>query len=304
MAAAQRQLHARGWLDTTARIQEALAADPYISHLFSRNANLGMLRDEKTDIISAAITICCGIRYVTDERPVPSREYVIALTIGELMSPVLPVDMSLGVAEATAVFSTILDSLLSVGNQYTRRHSVAEWLEQLLEAGTVNGEDDDQEGERDLNVDRGEAAHINELRENLLHNRLDEINLEDKISFLIWLASKLPQTMYLDTVLLIVTSYVGIAKRGTISERFITKIQNGMTTDVGVNVELSSEIIQQAYNVFGRHVNAGNAQGVFDRWLADIPEHALRLRLTLAFIIVGRAMSKYNTFQWAKRVKS
>lgn len=96
MAAAQRQLHARGWLDTTARIQEALAADPYISHLFSRNANLGMLRDENTDIISAAITICCGIRYVTDERPVPSREYVIALTIGELMSPVLPVDMSLG----------------------------------------------------------------------------------------------------------------------------------------------------------------------------------------------------------------
>lgn len=172
----------------------------------------------------------------------------------------------MGVAEATAVYSTILDSLLSVGNQYTRRHSVAEWLEQLLEAGTVNGEDDDQEGERDLNVDRGEAAHINELRENLLHNRLDEINLEDKISFLIWLASKLPQTMYLDTVLLIVTSYVGIAKRGTISERFITKIQNGMTTDVGVNVELSSEIIQQAYNVFGRHVNAGNAQGVFDRW--------------------------------------
>lgn len=302
----EERVHLRGWLDTRERIQQGLAADPYVSALFTRNANLMHLRDQSTDVISAAVTICCGTRYIVDRKPLPQSAYVISLAIGELMSHVLPEDMCLDVGDANEVFEEILDALMTTPNIYTRKYTTIDWITQL-EAAAEEGED--AEG---INIEVGERfreANIARLRAQLTGGLYDEVSAEYKTDYLVWLAVQLQPSQYLRTVALIVTSYVGVAKRGMISERFVDKIQTGMKSDLGVEVTISSDIIHQAYNMFGRYVTATNASDVFERWLGDIPEHALRLRLSLtqetgsgltAFIVIGRAMTRYPTFNWAK----
>jgi hypothetical protein len=126
----------------------------------------------------------------------------------------------------------------------------------------------------------------------------------------IWVvAIKLPTSQYMTPVGLVVTSYIGVAKRGTLSERYVGKVVDGIRDDLGITITIEPDTVKAAYVNFGRYVTANNAEEVFSRWLAAIPHHALRLRLCLeqvagsgltAFIVVGKAYRRFPDFPWDK----
>lgn len=97
------------------------------------------------------------------------------------------------------------------------------------------------------------------------------------------------------------TVYIAVAKRGNVTTEFINKIVTGMSDDLQYEANLDEEIINLVYKFYGGHITAENASTVLSRWLNDIPEIALRVRLTLqqatnsgltALVTVGRAMLK------------
>lgn len=105
------------------------------------------------------------------------------------------------------------------------------------------------------------------------------------------------------------TIFVAMAKRGNVSDDFMTKIEKGLEDDLQLESRLNSDVIRLVYKFYGGHVNESNASDIVSRWLEDIPEVALRVRLTLeqatnsgltAFVVIDRAMIKYPNFNWAR----
>lgn len=77
------------------------------------------------------------------------------------------------------------------------------------------------------------------------------------------------------------------------------KISKGLLDDLQHVTKIEGEVVSLVYRFYGGSINAENVQVVMDAWLADLPQAALRLKLTLeqslgsgmtAFIVVGRAM--------------
>lgn len=278
---ANENTYLRGWWDTNAHISAILKADSFLSTLvFRRHLGSEDLSNANTEIVTAAITIFCNARYPAHNLAIRPREYVEALVIGEMMAPVLPMRMTLQQVHAQAEFMMVMSYLTTNPTVYTRGRTVDSWISELTEA---NEELDDND-----RIPLPDPAHM---------------VFEDYVAYLIWLAIKLPATQCMSPVQLVVTSYIGVAKRGTMSDRYVSKVVDGVRDDLGITVTLEPDTVKSTYVNFGRYMNATDAQQVFERWLNAIPEHALRLRLSLeqvsgsgltAYIIIGRAFRKYN----------
>lgn len=108
---------------------------------------------------------------------------------------------------------------------------------------------------------------------------------------------------------LFTTVFVAVAKRGTVSDDFMAKIEKGLLDDLQHTARLDPEVIRLVYKFYESHIIAEEAPEVPDAWLEDIPDIALCLRLTVdqavnsgltSFVIVGRAMTKYPDFLWGR----
>lgn len=105
----------------------------------------------------------------------------------------------------------------------------------------------------------------------------------------------------------LVTAYSSLAKTGTVSDRFIQKVQNDVNNDLNEAIVLRSGQIRQVYNIMKHYVDETNAGAIFSTWDDMIPEMAMPIKLTLtqtighgmtAFVTIGRAFIAYPDFYW------
>lgn len=165
-----------------------LKADGFLSALVFRNLGSEDLNNANTE--TAAVTIFCNARYPAHNLATRPKEYVEALVIGEMMAPVLPAEMTLQLGPAQNEFMLVMSYLSVNPTVYTRGRTLEAWISELTEA---NEELDDN------------------YRVPLPDPR--QLTFDDYVSYLIWLAIKLPPTQYMSPVQLVVTSYIGVAKK-------------------------------------------------------------------------------------------
>lgn len=100
---------------------------------------------------------------------------------------------------------------------------------------------------------------------------------------------------------------IGYVKRGTVSERFIEKINNSVLANEPNRARLNEEIIRGYYRIAGPWLDI-HAEALFNELAQMIPREAnLRLNLTLtqaagsgltALRVIGSALRLYPRFQW------
>lgn len=279
-------VYKRGWVDTRNNVQEILKADTFLGQLITRHAEITTIKNDTVSNISGATQILCGARYLAHGLQPKNPEYIKSLVIGELMSPMLPTNLCLQRDRANAEFVFICMYLLKNDTVYNRNKTGVQWVEYINNANQQ--------------LDPANRVVVPSL---------DHPTIPDLQNYLLWLVYTMPKSQYMSALQLLITTYVGAAKRGTVSDKFIEKIQTGIKDDLGENITLDIGVIHSTYVNFGRYINADNAKTVFDTWLTDVPEHALRLRLTLeqvsgsgltAFLTIGKAIMKYKDFPWHK----
>lgn len=104
-------------------------------------------------------------------------------------------------------------------------------------------------------------------------------------------------------------AYCALSKRGQVTDEFCNKITTAVRDELGVQVALHAGTLSAIYKGYMQGVNENNAEDVFMRLDALIPDIALRLKLTLMqasgsgltlFMIIGRALRLYNNFPWGR----
>lgn len=100
-------------------------------------------------------------------------------------------------------------------------------------------------------------------------------------------------------------AYCALAKRGQVTEEFCSKIINAVRDELDVVITMHTSTLNALYKGYMSGINDTNTEDVFVRLDNQIPDVALRLKLTLMqasgsgltlFIIIGRAMRLYNDF--------
>lgn len=193
-------VHTRGWLDTLNNLQIILKSDEFLTKLVTRNASIPLIKAEEVDAISATTQILSGAKYLAHGKGVKDQDYVKALVLGELMAPVLPASMSLDTSSANKEFDLICKYLLNNETVYNRGKTSAQWIAEIR----TGNENVPEENRLRVPIPPGYTR-------------------DDYQHYLLWLAYKLPKPQYMNALQLVVTSYVGAAKRGNVSERFIDK---------------------------------------------------------------------------------
>nr|CAI5819422.1 unnamed protein product [Callosobruchus analis] len=102
--------------------------------------------------------------------------------------------------------------------------------------------------------------------------------------------------------------HIAIAKQGNVTTRFVSKVRQGVSTDLQVQVDISPALITMFWNTFRNGINDANVQELFRQWEAWIPSMALRMRLIVQQTVltgltvlacIGRAMKLHPSFKWA-----
>lgn len=100
---------------------------------------------------------------------------------------------------------------------------------------------------------------------------------------------------------------VSLCKGGTVSKPFLKKISKGIMTDIGVSVTMNENHIRRFHERYVRGLSPESAAEFFARVLNWIPEHALRMRLTIeqctdhgitGLLLVKKALTQYPHFDW------
>jgi len=103
----------------------------------------------------------------------------------------------------------------------------------------------------------------------------------------------------------ITLAYCALAKRGQVTEKFCTKVQNSVTDELRVNITLFQAALNALYKGYMQGVNENNAKQVLSSLNNLIPDITSRLKLTLQqvagsgltlYVIIGRAFNKYQNF--------
>lgn len=132
-------------------------------------------------------------------------------------------------------------------------------------------------------------------------------NIEAAIRMLYHLSNIAAGVWKIEPLDLIVGITVSVAKRGTVSAEFINKIIQGISQDLGLNVNIDLDAIQTFYKFFANGINDETIAQVKTRWEGLIPDQALRLTLTVnqlagsgltTYATIGAALNKYDTFNW------
>lgn len=104
-----------------------------------------------------------------------------------------------------------------------------------------------------------------------------------------------------------VSVFVALAKRGTCSSAFITKIQNGIKDDTGHTIKINETTIRTFYGLSSQYLSGDMMQALFERWRGYLPPEAVRMSVTLqqaagsgltSLATIGRAVRLYPDFCW------
>lgn len=219
----------------------------------------------------------------------PSMNHLKAVAIGELIGPMLPVPYFMSRNNANEDIKKIITYYMHNETLMNRGKTKATYIAFHNNMPT-NDRNEDWEP---LRADITDAQFLDDVRED----------------FMIYFVATGPSEHHLAGIDLFTTLFVSNAKRENVSEEFMEKISKGIQNDLQHTAKLDSEIVSLVLKFNGDVITPENAQTVLNGWLNDLPQSALRLRLTLeqalgssmtAFIVVGRAMIKYPDFPWAK----
>lgn len=110
---------------------------------------------------------------------------------------------------------------------------------------------------------------------------------------------------------LAVLSYMvaAVSKRGNVSDRFVVKFVDGVRADTGAVISGNqfTEIIKNIWRQLGSQITPEIAAALFNLWPRVLPNESIRMRTTLnqaanqgmtAFLIIGRAVRAFGSFDW------
>lgn len=283
-------VHQRGWLDTRDVLRQVFKDDEMIRRLKTRNSIRYVDKNdlEANEASKYALLLTYGA-YKLHDLKVPDTPHLIAVSVGELIAPVLPDDHFLSQANADEEITKIITYFADNETPLTRGKTKAAYIE-------INNNVPDTERDESW-----EEIPPTMLTEDFLTQHGD-----DYVAYLIDGGSN---DMNLNGIDLFTTLFIAVAKRGNVTEDFINKISKGLEDDLQHVSKIDAETVSLVYKFYGANISATNAKIVMDRWLADIPEIALRVRLTLqqatnsgltAFVTIGRAIKKYPDFPWPR----
>lgn len=135
----------------------------------------------------------------------------------------------------------------------------------------------------------------------------DSGDIEEAIRKLKYLAITANRAFQYNQLDLIVTITVSICKRGTASENFYTKVENGVMADLGTPCTIIRDAAHHFYQNFGTHIDDRTIQSIHDTWTKLIPTNALRLYLTVTqisgsgltcYVSIIKAIKLYSDFLW------
>lgn len=105
----------------------------------------------------------------------------------------------------------------------------------------------------------------------------------------------------------IVHIVLSVIKRGNLTPSFISKIKKGILAELNVNMNIMKPVVEKLYAMYGGMITGQNVEAIIERWTANIPQLALRLRLVVlqsagtgltALLTIAKMIKKYPHFAW------
>ncbi|QPB73973.1 glycoprotein [Hymenopteran chu-related virus OKIAV147] len=102
---------------------------------------------------------------------------------------------------------------------------------------------------------------------------------------------------------------IAICKQGNATIKSIQKMQQDVSRDLDIQIELHMEVVKTVHRHSTGSINETSVAHIIEQWNAWIPAGALRARLTVqqasfvnltSFVTIGRAIRLYATFPWAR----
>lgn len=281
----------RGWGDQPIIVNRAFAKNPILERLVTRNSTLIGLRDCSDGYVIDYIYIIAVGRFLREGPRMPPPTQVLVAVVGEMMAPELPDTMNVDALQSLEIIRAAI-------NRYART-PLAINTDAQSDAFFVHHREQEQAAGRIFAADIpiGVGVNLREIPDDLL------------MPYLRFAARTLPTTSRISALKLVVNTYIAIAKRGTVSDAFCSKINEGIQQEIGISITPDAEGIKNIYSSYGRYITEINAQVLFKAWEDMLPATAMRVRLTLqqtalagltSFVTVGRAMKAYPTFPWSR----
>lgn len=134
-----------------------------------------------------------------------------------------------------------------------------------------------------------------------------DITVQTAYHILHWFAGHMRNAYHNYALETILTTHLMMARRGSVSEGFLAKFTEGIREELGLDLNLEPDVISLLYKAYGGYIDESNAGSLFSRWNSMVPEHALRLKLTLSqtalagltsYVTITEARRKCPGFNW------
>lgn len=145
---------------------------------------------------------------------------------------------------------------------------------------------------KQMNVERGE----------------NNISFELANTILWYLTGKMKADADTTCIRVVVETLIALAKQGQANDMFLSKVQEGLKSDLNIDLTLEIENIKAIYQTFGRSLDPRSARYLCRYLNSLIPNAALRVSLTLqqaagsglsAFILIHQMVVAHPEFRWA-----
>lgn len=288
-------IYLHGVADIKGYYDRWLNVDPIYRGLVFRNLAYGIFSEQwnNSDIISCVAIVTAGrVLYLHDQQVRPNADSCYAVIMAELLGPCLNRDLFLGTQEAREVFVQAIKALLAS----ERLGTITNADKESYIAAALEGIVQDQQ-----------AAHRPTFEN---HWTQAEQGAEFHSAYMVCLhlAKEAKSGWKMSGLSLLVHTYVSVLKRGTVTTGFLRKIQRGIEADIGNSIEFRVEALKAFYDFFGEGIDANSIKHIIAWWKSLLPQHALRLVLTVnqtagggltSIISIGRAVYKYQNFKWS-----
>nr|UYL95467.1 MAG: ORF3 [Zhangye Chuvi tick virus 1] len=277
----------RGKFDNDAQKQAAFDTIDYLENLVGFTAEC-VPGDQEISGIPAVTLLSQGEAYLMDMGS--DMTIVTLLAIANSIAPCLTF---LPKADANKRASLELGAFIKrdiVKRGPWVRITATQWDEALQERGALHGVK--------VPASSGLAAY----------NPVETLSVEEQTKLLNFLVNhQTPQLTRISTQLFC-TLYVALAKRGTITEAKLAKINGELEETLGWDIGLDSETIKCVHARLAPEIPYSELPQIFKRWSTEIAKMSLRMRITLdqaagsgltAFDTVKAALQRFPEFPWA-----
>lgn len=293
----------RGPCETREFYSQSLGMNPMFTKLFARYIGYPPLQGEWLDvrvapmimILQAGRAISLGIACVDSD--------YYTVTMAEMLGPFLTADLFLPRDPARAELVRSVRALLNNPNRLSR-----------ITDATAEGYAAEYASEhhgcfRDYIEGQVHPYHVAAANAWPAEEHVDNITPEQAMCILYYIAQRAKPFYRISGAGIIAHVTIAIAKRGTISGDKLTKLEEGISQDLGVAIQLDADVIPKFYRLFGNGINDMTVATIFEHWLRILPQQALRLMLTVnqslnsgltQLIVISEALKDYPDFPWWK----